>query len=148
MQAMTFEPGAIIELDDPTTGKRRLVLVADSGTEYVDYLDDDAPATPLGIYDTLDPQFVGDDGVWVRQTMGVIDLAQWYRFRDLTMALFDSPAGADKLTRCRAAHHAFKTGNYDLAEAVAAGLQATAEAKARQADISARAAQLVAAGVI
>lgn len=147
MQVMSFEPGAIIELDDPLTGKRRLALVSESGTEYVDYLDDEAPATPLGIFDTLDPKVVGDDGVWVRENMAAGDLKA-YAFRDLTMALFDSPAGVDKLTRCRAAYHALKTGHYDLADAVAAGLQATADARARQAKISARAAQLVEAGVV
>jgi hypothetical protein len=38
MKLIPFTPGSIIELDDPTTGKRRLCFVCDTGTEFIDYV--------------------------------------------------------------------------------------------------------------
>lgn len=148
MQLVEFAPGSIIELDDPLTGLRRLGFVCDTGTEFLDFIDSDNPATPLAILDVLDPQLIGDDGDWTCALMESGDVPKWYAFRDLTLALFDTPAGSDKLTRCRAAYHAYKTDNYDLTEAIQAGLRATAEARTRQAKITERAAELIEAGVL
>lgn len=148
MRLVPFVPGSLIELDDPLSGTRRLVLVCDTGTEFVDYLDADKPATPLAILDTLDPKWVGDDGDWAYVLMESGQVDQWYAFRDLATALFDTPVSRDKLTRCRAAYHAYKSGDYNLSKAVDAGLRADAEARARQAQIADQASALVAAGML
>lgn len=148
MNLVTFSPGSIIELDDPTTGLRRLGLVCDTGSEFVDYIDAENPPTPLAILDVLDPKLVGDDGDWACALMEEGDVPKWLAFSDLTVSLFDSPVGGDKLMRCRASYHAYKTGDYDMANAVNAGIRADREARERQALMSKRASELIAAGVL
>jgi hypothetical protein len=145
MKLIAFKPGSIIELDDPTTGKRRLCLVCDTGTEFIDYVDDIDPPTPLAILDVFDPQDIGDEGDWSCHLMESGNVPAWHAFDALILALFDTAAGANKLTRCRAAYWGYKSGDFDVSKAVAAGLLADTEARARQVVISKQAAELLAA---
>jgi hypothetical protein len=148
IKLVAYEPGSNIELDDPLTGARRLVRVCDTGTEFVDYVDWEHPATPLAILDCLDPVLVGNDADWSLALLESGDIPKWQAYLELLGQLFATDVGGNSLARARAGYYAYKSGDYDLERAVAAGLKADAEARARMADISAKAELLLATGAV
>lgn len=148
LRVTAFPAGAFITLDDPTTGGRRLALVCDSGTEFVDVVDYDQPVTPLAILDVLAPEQWGDCRAVATDMLLGGQVEDYEAYSNLLLALCDTPAGGDPLTLNRAAKWAHETRNYDVAEAARAGLVATAEARARQAEISRVASDWIAAGAV
>jgi hypothetical protein len=148
MQLVTFPAGSIVELDDPLSGATRLGLVTDRGTEFVEYIDDLNPPTPLAILDVFDPKLWGDCRALAAQLMFDGEEEKYKAFNSLLLELCDTAAGADVLTLNRAAKWAFETNTYDLEQAAEAGLNATADARARQLVIGTKAAQWIAAGVV
>jgi len=148
LNVVPFPPGAFITLDDPTTGARRLALVCDSGTEFVDVVDYDQPATPLAILDVLAPEQWGDCRGLASGLLLDGHFEDYEAFSALLVALCDTPAGGDPLTLNRAAKWAFENGNYDVGRAAQAGLVATAEARARQGELARVAKEWIEAGVV
>ena len=142
------QPGAYIEIDDPMTGKRRLGLVCDSGTEFVDYIDNNDPPTPFPILDAFDPKQWGECSNIAVDFILKGDMDSHAAYSDLLVALCDTPAVADRLTLNRAAKWAYETGIYDAGQAAKAGIAATIEARARQAVVSAKAAEWIATGAV
>lgn len=143
---VSFAPGTFIELDDPLTGKRRLVMVADSGVEFYDYLDEVNP-TPLAILDVLSPVEWGDCRSVADEIMLGGNYEGYKAFSDMLIILCDSDAANDKLTLNRAAKWAIDNKSFDVSRAAKAGVLATEEARIRQGNISSMAHDLVAAGV-
>lgn len=151
LRLITFEPGTFVELDDPMTGKRRLVLVCSSGTEFVDYIDYDAPATPFAILDVFDPVAWGDGAAIGVELLLEGKLAQHEKFSAFYLALCDTGAGGDVLTLNRAIKWAFEKQNFELDNVAAAGafgLAATKEARSRHLVISLKATAWIADGVV
>lgn len=148
MRVVPFNPGAFIELDDPMTGARRLGLVADSGTEFVDFIDYDNPATPLAILECFEPVQWGDCRALATELLLSGKVEDYERYSDFLQALCDTPAAGDPLTLNRAAKWAYESGDYDAGRAAQAGMVATAEARARQAAISRKAAEWIATGAV
>ena len=143
-----FGPGAFIEIDDPLTGKRCLVLVCESGREFVEYIDNANPPTPFPILSELDPVQWGDYSVIASNFIVSGDLDAHTAFSDMLVSLCDTPAVADKLTLNRAAKWAFDSGIYDADQAAKAGIAATLEARARQEMIAEKAASWIATGAV
>ena len=148
MRVVSFPPGAYIELDDPMTGTRRLALVCDTGTEFVDYIDHDAPPTPLAILEVFEPAQWGDCRALANDLLLPGDLAGYEAYSEFLLALCDTPAAGDSLTFNRAAKSAYDARAYNVDDAARAGLIATAEARARQAAISRTAANWITAGAV
>lgn len=145
-KVVRFAPGTFIELDDPLTGKRRLVMVADSGVEFYDYLDEVNP-TPLAILDVLSPVEWGDCRSVVDELMLSGNYESYKAYSDMLIVLCDTEAANDKLTLNRAAKWAIDNNSFDVINAANAGVSATVEARIRQGNISNMARGLVAAGV-
>lgn len=148
LHVVHFTPGSFVELDDPMTGERRLVLVAETGTEFVDYVDYDNPPTALAILNVLNPAEWGDYRSISTDMMLAGDLERYQAFSDFILELCKTPAAGDTLTFNRAAKWACDHGEYHVQKAAKAGMVATAEARARQAAISQQAAEWVAAGAV
>lgn len=89
MRVVSFPPGAYIELDDPMTGTRRLALVCDTGTEFVDYIDHDAPPTPLAILEVFEPAQWGDCRALANDLLLAGDLAGYEAYSEFLLALCD-----------------------------------------------------------
>ncbi len=147
MRVVAFPPGAYIELDDPMTGERRLALVGDSGTDFLDYVDFENPPTPLAILEVLSPVQWGDCRALSTDLMLKGEVERYMAFSDFLLALCETPAAEDLLTLNRAAKWAFDSEVYNASKAAEAGLIATAEARARQSAITRQAADLIAAEV-
>jgi hypothetical protein len=148
MRVVSFPPGAYIELDDPMTGARRLALVCDTGTEFVDYIDHDSQPTPLAILDVFEPIQWGDCRALANDLLLAGNVDGYKAFSDFLLALCETPAAGDSLTFNRAAKWAYDSRAYSVNDAARAGLVATAEARARQAAISRTAADWIAAGAV
>jgi hypothetical protein len=148
VRLVSFPPGSFVEVDDPLTGKRHLALVSDSGNEFIDFVDNDKPATPFPILDALDPKPWGDYSIIAAELVIKGDFAAHTAYSELLTALCDTPAVADPLTLNRAAKWAFESGNYDAAEAAKAGVAATLEARARQEIIAEKATTWIESGVV
>ncbi|MDI1299773.1 hypothetical protein [Methylotenera sp.] len=133
-KVISFAPGTFIELDDPLSGKRRLVLVAESGVDFYDYLDEVNP-TPLGILDVLSPVEIGDCRSLADELMLGGNYESYKAFSEMLLVLCDTPAANDKLTLNRAAKWAFDNKCYDTNRASSFGVLATVEAKKRQGKI-------------
>lgn len=147
LRVVPFEPGSLIELDDPMTGVRRLALVADTGTEFVDYVDYDSPPTALAILNVFDPVPWGDCRAMATDMMLSGEYERYAAFSDFLLALCETPAAGDPLTLNRAAKWALDNDCYQVESAAKAGMVATAEARARQSSISRKAAEWIAEGV-
>ena len=140
--------GSFVELDDPLTGSRYIGLVCDSGREFIQYVDDETPPTPLPILAAFSPAPWGDYSLLAETLMLKGDVDAHSAFSDLLIALCDTPAVGDALTLNRAAKWAFESGVYDAAQASAAGIAATANARERQSVIAAKAADWIATGAV
>lgn len=130
LKTVRFNPRDIIELTDPMTKQRHLAMVDESGERFLDYLTDQ-PADAMPIYEVLQPAFVGDTGHWSFNVLEQGNYEAYEKFSGLLEDLFETPAGDNELLRCRAAFHAYKTGDCDLNKAVEIGLRADAAAHAR-----------------
>lgn len=131
LKTVHFNPKDIIELTDPMTKQRHLAMVDESGVHFIDYLTDEQLADAKPIYEVLQPEFVGDTGHWSFNILEQGNYETYEKFSGLLEDLFETPAGENELLRCRAAYHAYKTGDCDLNKAVEIGLQADAAAHAR-----------------
>lgn len=143
-----FPANTYIELDDPLTGKRRLVFVASTGTEYLDYLDANDPATPLDILDVLNPVSWGDCRSMADELMLRGDWDGYQLMSNFLLALCDTPAGGDALMLNRAVHWSLQTIQFNADRASLAAVQLTQDARSRQAALSAKAAELEAVGAL
>jgi hypothetical protein len=132
MQTVSFKPGAFIELGDPATGKRHLVLVADSGKDYIEYIEKRGHSTPLPILRIYQPKKWSDAQSVATELHKFGPQEIYTAYSDLLVALPRTPAGKDPLTLNRAAKWALDNKNFDTGDAAAAGVRATAEAMKRQ----------------
>lgn len=148
IEVVALPVGAFIEIDDPTTGQRRLGLVCGSGTEFIDYIDHENPPTPLAILNTLSPVVWGDCNAIAANLMETADWTAYKAYSDLLIQLTDTAACNDTLTLNRAAKWAFDTGNRDLHSVVAAGVLETSKARCRQKIISTTATNWIETGAV
>ncbi|HEY8096958.1 MAG TPA: hypothetical protein VIE65_12825 [Methylobacter sp.] len=140
LRLVEFPPGSFIELDDPLTGVRHMVLVCESGKEFLDFIDEDTPATPLPIFDALDPKQCADRHILAFNVL-MNSPEKHEAYSAFLEALYATPAVDDELTHNRAAKWAYDTGNYDAQEAARAGIELTRQARVRQFGISQKATQ-------
>lgn len=142
----SFKPNSIIELDDPLTGKRRLVLVASNGTGFFDYVNRVMP-TALPIMESLEPKEWGDYLALAENIMLVEGNAtKYYAFIDMMKLLCDTDLGGDSLSLNRAAKWALDNSCFDVRKVVVAARELNAEAIARQLNITANAESLLSEG--
>lgn len=131
-----YPPGAFITVLAPEG--RRLGLVGDGGTNYVDVVDYIHPAPALAILPELAPELWGDCRAIAAGMRLAGQVHEFEAFNALLLALCDTPAGGDPLTLNRAARWALEARLYQVEDAALAGLAATAEAARSYADPLAR----------
>lgn len=143
---LKFRPSSIVELDDPLTGKRRLVLVASNGTDFFDYVNEVMP-NALPIMESLEPREWGDYLALAENIMLVEGNAtKYYAFLDMMKLLCDTDLGGDALSLNRAAKWALDNSCFDIRKVVVAAKELNAEAIARQLNIKTNAEGLLSAG--
>jgi hypothetical protein len=147
MTLVRFDVGTFIELDDPLTGNRFVAIVCDNGTEFIDYISAENPATPLPIFEAMNPVELGDFRT-LKNLVFESTPEQWPAFSAFVSDLFDALPQFDDLSFMRAVKWAFDGGDYSSAEAndkngiaraVAAAAKENEEALKRHADLAARA---------
>ena len=120
-----FEPGTFIEINDTMTGTRKLALVAHGGTSYVDL--DVADATPLPIWEALDPKEAGNMLSW-----GLFFVDQepslYSQFSALCKQLM--ACGEGYITYNRAAYWAFQNKVFDFDQAMSEARRQTQRVEA------------------
>lgn len=132
MENMTikhFEPQSYIEIDNPLTGRRIIGLVSDDGSAYLPYLDHDQPATPLPIFEQLEPVDAPSIQAF-RLAIYQQDMTTGDLFSEFVSAVIERLEPYDDLTFYRAVKWAVAHKTYDVIKAIDAGKQATSEARA------------------
>lgn len=120
MEIVRFEPETLIEIDDTMLGFRKLAIVAESSSSFIDLIEDDASTFP--IYAALHPQAIGNALSWGLELLDQ-DADQSRAFGALHSQIL--AAGVDSLTRNRALFWAYQVRSFGVAEALTAGRSAT-----------------------
>ena len=109
-----FEPLVFITINDVMTGTRKLARVTDTGHAYIDL--DAEDATPLPIYETLDPKEAGNILGW---GLYFVDHEPQHHepFSALVKQLVNSGEGV--ITYNRAAYWAFHNRVFEFDRAIA-----------------------------